>query len=364
MDPILETYEDVARGKVPAPVDYNEYKRLLAKARKATHAADEVERRMAIDVAGAVGRDRGMGVVRLFLDDPSPAVRRHCVDLAVREGEHGLLVLRSAVSDDDPEIALEAVRWLRRALDPGSAGALRRILKTEHDALRAAAAELIGHIAGPGLVIALRPLLDSQNDAVRTAAEQAIERLEGHLPRDEPHPWWTEPADESYSAPTGTDLPESLPDDPEALLQLLGQVAPEHTTTVLDALEPFGPSKMGFIVRACRPNGDRERNIGAARLGRAWERRDWVVPLRRLLPDDDPTVRIAVADCLAVIGSPSVLIGVRQLLQAPQSAVRAAAVRALTALCEPSELVRFTSEVHHDEDPLVKAALVDAGITP
>ncbi|TVQ90075.1 MAG: HEAT repeat domain-containing protein [Deltaproteobacteria bacterium] len=363
MDPILEIYEDVGRGRVPAPVDYNEYKRLLAKARKATSAEDEGERLLAVDVGAAVGRDRGMGVVRLFLKDPSPAVRRHCIEKAVEGGEHGIMVLRHAIEDEDPEVVALALPWLRRALDPGCAGALRKVLRRSEPELRAQAAELIGHVAGPGLVIALRSLLDDPEPEVAEAAREAIDRLDGKLAKDEPDPWWDLEEDEHYIAVEGEDLPQEWPEDPLELIRLLGRIKADHIDEVVAHLEPMGPSKMGFVVRKARPNGDRALNIGAARLGKAWARGDWVVPLRRLLPDDDPGVRIAVAECLAEIGGATVLTGLAQLLDAHQPEVRAAAVRALANLCGPAELSRWLKALGDEQDPDVLHAVATAGVS-
>lgn len=357
MDPLLEIYEDVGRRRVPAPVDYNEYKRLLAKARKATDAPEVAERLLAVDVAGAIGRDRGMYVVRLFQEDPAVEVRQRCLDQAIQAGEPGLLILRHAAEDPDPEIAMTALSWLRRAVDPGCATSVRKLLKRPEPAIRAAAAELLGHVAGPGLVIALRPLTADPEPSVSAAADEAIARLEGRLQRATPEPWWTGETHVQVVEHDTLPLPEVWPEEPTELLRLLGAVGPDHIGAVIQRLEQHGPSPMGFVIRKCRPNDDRALNLGAARLALAWRRTDWVVPIRRLLPDDDPEVRIAVAECLAVIGGPSVIMGVRQLLQAPHPAVRAAAVRSLARLCDPRERERFLHELANEDDPIVLQAL-------
>ncbi len=357
MDPILELYDDVGAGKVPPPVDYNEYKRLLAKARRQVRAEDEADRRLAIDVAAAVGRDRGMDVIKMFQDDPSPAIRRHCVDRALENGEPGLMVLRKALGDADPEIVLTALTWLQRAVDRGSASQLRRLLGSEDPRIRKAAAELVGHVAGPGMSIALRPLLEDEDEGVRQAATEASRRLAGELPQDDPDPWWLIEEDTTWTPPEPLDLPDPLPDDVDGLLRVLGRARPDDEDVVLAALEAHGMSQVGRSVRTCRPNEDRDRSMGAARAGRRLGRSDWVVPLRRLLPDEDPAVRIEVARTLGEIGTSSVVMGIKQLLEAPQPQVRVAAIHALHALVDARERDRYLAPLDTDADPLVAEAL-------
>ena len=174
MDPLLEKYEAVGRREIPPPVDYNLYKRLLAHARRFEKSDDLDARLLAVDVCGAIGGHRGMYVVRDFLKDADVAVRRRCVEAAVADGETGLPVLRAALDDADEGVVLEALSWLRKAADRGSAGALRRLVRHPSATVRAAAAELVGHVAGPGMTAALRPLLTDDDEAVRTSAASMV----------------------------------------------------------------------------------------------------------------------------------------------------------------------------------------------
>lgn len=358
MDPLLEQYEAIGRGDLRPPVEYNEYKRLLANARRFVDHEDEAQRLLAIDVCGAIGRDRAMYVVRQFTKDKSEAVRRHALEVAVSDGETGVTLLRAFLDDPAEEIVLEAISWLRRAADRGSAGALRRLARHSSPRVRAAAAELIGHVGGPSLSAALRPLVQDEDEAVRAAADEAVRRIAGELPQAEPDPWWgTEEAD-AYEAPESVALPETLPSDIPALLRLIGQVDEEHRQGIIDHMSAnHRDNAVSSVVRKTAPNKDRPLSVGAAIAARMLDRRDLVVPLRRLLPDQDPWVRIAVADTLAVIGGPSVVMGVRQLLEAPQPEVRAASVRALASLCDEKERERYYRMIDGETADVVLEAL-------
>jgi len=359
MDPVVAQYEAIGRKEVLPPVDYNEYKRLLAHARKFQRSEDEDARLMAVSVCGAIGGQRGMYEVRQFLrHDDSLAVRRRCVQVALEDGETGLTILRAALEDADEELVLEALGWLRRASDRGSAGALRKLVRHDSPRVRRAAAELVGHIAGPGMATALRPLQSDADEAVRQAADEAVRRLDGELPQDPPDPWWLADMETAWEAPEPVALPDPLPDSIEDLLRALAQVADGDRQAVLTALtEGYSMSELGRAVRKTAPNGDRALNVGAALAGRLLERRDWLVALRRLLPDDDPWVRITVAETMGVIGASSVVMGVKQLLEAPQPAVRAAAIRALDKLCDARERERYLSEIAGDDAAEVVEAL-------
>ena len=89
------------------------------------------------------------------------------------------------------------------------------------------------------------------------------------------------------------------------------------------------------------------------------ERDDQVVPIRRLLPDRSPDVRIACAEALAVIGKPSVIMGLRDLLTDPYPSVRCAGLRALHVLLPADELARYARAIKDDADPAVKALLAE-----
>lgn len=364
MDPLLEQYEPIGRGEVPPPVDYNEYKRLLAHAKKFVSHEDIEQRLLAVSVAGAIGGSRGMYTVRMFLKDSEVAVRRRCLEVGVADGETGITLLRAILDDADEAVVLETIQWLRRAADRGSAGNLRRTMRHESAEVRTRAAEFLGHIAGPSVISAVRPLTSDPDEGVRAAATEAIERLEGNLAQDEPDIWWGVKDITGWTPPEPVPLPDPLPTDNTAeLLRVLARASEDDRQSVLDALTAnYSSADISRAVRKARPDEDRPLSVGAALAGRIWERRDWVVPLRRLLTDDDPWVRITVIDTLALIGTASVVPGVRQLLGVAQPEVRAASIHCLHALCGEDERERYFKVLEGDQTaPVLQALAVVRG---
>ena len=102
----------------------------------------------------------------------------------------------------------------------------------------------------------------------------------------------------------------------------------------------------------CRATPDRP-------TARAMERRDWAVPVRRLLIDNDPGVRIAASDALAEIGPPAVAMNLRDLLSDQEPAVRLASLRALRAVVPLDEALRYVYPLQGEQDPDVLAELRD-----
>lgn len=357
MDPLNALYDEIAAGSGTPPADYNLYKRMLARARGTVRHGTPEEQLAGVTVCGAIGGNRGMDVVRTFLKGPPPEVRRRAVEVAVDNGEDGLMVLREASLDPDPEVALEALRWLRRALDPGATTQCRRLLRSDDDAVRAAAIELLGCIAGQGVAVQLRRLLTDSNPAIVEAATLAIARLGGSEERPTPEPWWDEPEVVAYAPPEILPLPDELPDDPKDLLRLLGRLSHDDQPSVLPRLEEIGSRDLGYVVRALAPDTDRELCMGGAVATRLLELGSWVVPIRRLLQDADPSVRIAVAETLGVVGKSSVVMGLTDLLSDPLPQVRLAGVSALGKLLPAAQLRRILKPVVDDPDPEVHAAV-------
>ena len=325
-DPLNQLYDEVAAGRAVPPKDYNEFKRMLARARHAARRGTPQERADAVTVVGAIGGHWALTVLREFTADEAPEVRRKALDVAVAEGEAGLTILRDLAVDPEPEISLLALDYLQRAVDRGSAGRMRSLLTAADPRQRAAAARLLGSISGPGLIVPLRRALDAEPDeTVKAALVAAMARIDGEEPREEPDPWWADPAAQAEEwaplAPLDA-LPEPLPaDDPGALLALLGRAQPAHREVLMTALREHDFSTLSRAVRALRPDGEPERAIGACRAAELMEEERWIVPLRRLLPDRDPGVRIAVAEALSIIGKASVVMGLRDLLSDPVPAV-------------------------------------------
>ncbi|MEL6342300.1 MAG: HEAT repeat domain-containing protein [Myxococcota bacterium] len=360
MDPLNLLYDQVAAGEAQPPRDYNEYKRMIARARSAARGGDADARLAGVAVLEAINTHWAHSALREFLRDDSPTVRARLLRAAVTAGEAGLGLLRELARDTDPSLALEAVGYLGQVPDRGAASAMRRLLTHDDPRLRAAAAEVLGNIAGPGLVIALQRLVDDDPDAqVRDAAALAARRINGEQPKSDPAPWWQDPDQDTtaWTPAQPIDAPDELPRDAQALAQLLGQVRDTDQMRITEAFAACGESEMRTALRAAQPNKGRDLNVGIAVAARRLGREDWGMPIRRLLLDEDPGVRIAAADTLGAIGKVAAIIPVRDLLSDTIPAVRYAGLRALDQLVNLDELQRYTYLLKDEQDPDVLAML-------
>ena len=360
MDPLDVLYDQIAAGQAQPPRAYDEYKRMLARARRAARSGDLDARRAAVTVTAAIGGHWALGVLREFSQDEDAGIRRQVLEAAVAQGADGITLLRDLLTDDDTELALEALSYLQRVVDPGSASRLRRLLAHADPRMRGAAATLLGHTAGPGLLVPLQRVLDTEADPdTQGAIQGAIDRIDGKAPRAESDPWWHTEAPAPWEPPTEAVLPDTLPDEPAALLALLGQVAPGDRDGIATALAALDAAALRTLVRAARVGGDPVHNIGLCVLAKAMGRRDWAVPVRRLLIDNDPGVRIAACAALADIGAPAVAMNLRDLLSDDLAAVRLAALEALRAVVPLDEALRYVYPLSEEADPIVLAELAD-----
>lgn len=359
MDPLNALYDQVAAGTASPPRDYNDFKRMLSRARYAARKGTVEEQQAAIMVIQAIGGHWAMSALREFLSLPDVAVRQQALEAAVAEGEGGLLILRDLAEDRDVPLALSALSYLRRVVDRGTTSRARRLMKADDPRIRQAAVELLGHIGGPGMAIPAGRLIQDLDQGVSDAAKEAYARLNGELPRDEPMPWWSETVPEPWQPREDVALPEVLPEEHRDLLSLIGSVARADRAVVLEKIAALSDSDLRAMIRMARADGPAELGIGACVVAELLERDDQVVPIRRLLPDRSPDVRIACAEALAVIGKPSVIMGLRDLLTDPYPSVRCAGLRALHVLLPADELARYARAIKDDADPAVKALLAE-----
>ncbi|MFT5684885.1 MAG: HEAT repeat protein [Myxococcota bacterium] len=357
MDPLNAQYDQVAAGTASPPQNYNDFKRMLSRARYAARKGTVEEQLTGIAVIQAIGGHWSMSALREFLTLPDVTVRRRALQAAVAEGEGGLLILRDLAEDRDVPLALEALTYLRRVVDRGTTGRARRLMKSDDPRIRQAAVELLGHIGGPGMAIPAGRLIGDPDQGVQDAAQEAYARLNGELPKDKPDPWWRKIEPEPWQPREEVALPEVLPEEHRDLLSLIGSVSRADRGAVLVKIATLSDASLRAMIRMARVGGPAELGIGVCVVAQLLERDDQVVPIRRLLPDHNPDVRIACAEALAVIGKPSVIMGLRDLLTDPYPSVRCAGLRALNALLPAPELARYAYAIREDKDASVQALL-------
>jgi HEAT repeat protein len=359
MDPLNALYDQVAAGTASPPRDYNDFKRMLLRARHAARKGSTGEQLAAIAVIEAIGGHWAMSALREFIAIPERTVRHRALTAAVAEGEGGLLILRDLCEDRDVPLALEALSYLRRVVDRGTTARARRLMKADDPRIREAAVELLGHIGGPGMAIPAGRLIADPDQGVSEAARAAYARLNGELPQDEPDPWWSQQTSAPWTPREDIALPEVLPADHRELLGLIGSVSRTDRAAVLARVAELSDADQRAMIRMARADGPVELGVGACVVAQLLGRDDLVVPIRRLLPDRSPDVRIACAEALAVIGKPSVIMGLRDLLTDPYPSVRCAGLRALHALLPADELARYAHAIRDDPDSDVQALLTE-----
>lgn len=360
MDPLDTLYDEIASGNAEAPRAYDQYKRMLARARRAARHGSLAERQSAVRVTTAIGGHWALSVLRELSQDTAPEVRALVLRAAVSHGADGVTLLRDLLTDAEPDIAFEALSYLQQVVDPGSASRLRRLLSHADPRMRAGAATLLGHTAGPGLLVSLRRTREGEEEeAVQRALDEAMSRIDGKLPCATPQPWWGQEETVAWVAPEPVQLPATLPAEPPALLALLGQVAEADQDILVATLQELGESGLRSLVRAARVGADPHLTIGLCVAAQKLMRKDWAVTVRRLLIDNNPGVRIAASDALAQIGAPAVAMNLRDLLSDQEPAVRLAALRALCAVVPLEEALRYTYPLEGESDLTVLAELSD-----
>lgn len=361
MEDIDVLFSDVAAGRREPPAEGIERTRLLRRVRAMVLDGDADQRLQAVEVGACIGGPDGMEMVGWYARDTDVGVRRRALEVGIAELEHGVGVVRAFVEDTDVDIALEAIGRVRRLVDGSVTQSLRRQLQHEAPAVRAAAADALGHVGGGSLVPVLRRLA-AEDPPVGPAATEAVDRILGKHPKDSPDPWWevVEPEPERLVIDGPVDLPEVLPDETLGLYRLLGAVAEEDREPVLAALE--GRSDLWDVaVGQAYPGYDVAIGRGICLAAVAFERSDWIVTIRRRLPDPNASVRQAVARALGVLGrgKPSLVMGLVDLLTDPVAEVRIAGARAMGDLEVPA-CAGFLRRHADDPDPQVAAAIAEA----
>ncbi len=361
MEDLDKLFAAVASGEREPPEDGIDRTRLLRRVR--SHAAsNDAELCLAsIGVAVKAGGEDGIGMLASFAQVDIVEVREAALVAALEQGERGLAVIRTLAGDSDEGLAVESLRRLRRLVDSAVTQTVRRQLAHEAPAVRAAAAELLGHVAGGSLVPTLRRLADDPDPKVKKAAADAVERALGNLPRDKPDPWWDVEAVEVVilEVEGPIPLPETLPGETAALYRLLGAVEESGRETVVEAL-----SKCNDLWHAAvshqDPGGDPTIAVGICLAAVALHREEWVVPIRRRLADPNARVRTEVAHALAALGKgkASLVMGLVDLLTDKDAEVRYAGARALGAI-GLSGGVGFLQRHAEDKDPKMREAVAE-----
>ena len=98
MDPMDTLYDQIAAGAAEAPRAYDQYKRMLSRARRAARQGSLEERQAAVRVTTAIGGHWALGVLRELSQDAASEVREMVLRAAVTHGADGVTLLRDLIT--------------------------------------------------------------------------------------------------------------------------------------------------------------------------------------------------------------------------------------------------------------------------
>lgn len=387
MSDLDRAWDSLAAGDPPSTaLEGIDARMLLQRAEAAARSGDAAGRLAALKIAAAVGGRDGLAIARRLVRDDAPEVRRYAFNLGVAGGPDGLPVLREACAGTDVDLVVDALERLSE--DKASTTRARGLLGADAPRVRAAAARVLGRIAGRIVVAELQRLRDDADPAVREAATEAIAQITGRgqtgstAPREPTAlPARREPQTAPEAEPALPATRRPAPPVPEGVLPAAppmsaaarpgsGPAAPGSANDLLrqlgrdaviarQALEDLGEPALSAAARGWRPGADPDLARGIARAAVQLGLASWAGTVRRLLADPSANVRIAALEALPALGAgPSVLGTVANLLRDLDPAVRTAAMRSVAALGKAqgrADLVRQRlAPLSADPDPEVK----------
>jgi HEAT repeat protein len=364
-------YATLAAGGSAPPLSAQEQFLVLARAERAAGGASPDERLAGLRVAETLGGREGLRIVGLFGKDPDRVVRRAALDAALRARDEGLPILREAILDADTGLAVEALRRLTLAGDKASTSRARTALRAPSGVVRAAAAGLLGQVAGSAVRPELLGLAVDTDPAVRAAAEQALAQVEGRADRPPPSAWWEplpEVAISTDSEPKkATEVPAPSPESAStsltealALLRCAGTEDPP-SEPLLSSLRGMDPATLLAAGQEYKAGSDTALGRGFAHAARMLERTEWSSTLRRLTVDSDPSVQAAAVAALGGLGRGLAALHLLEpFLRHEVPLVRKAAAQGLDAVCtrlgRRELLLERLRPLTEDSDPQVRSA--------
>jgi HEAT repeat protein len=342
---------------------------------------DVATRKGALLVALALPMSHGHPILWDLVIDPVPEIRQQVFERAQTAQHDGLQLLRRAAESADHGMATIAVQHLTAALDHPSLPIMRRLLNHDIAEIRSRAATFLGWTAGPGVRPKLQSLVSSDAEAsVREAAQAALDVIGDPTDRPEPVWWWETQrpvkASKKKTTPAPKKAAEKRPakekpaannqEDPPSVADIVraaGGTEPKDDGP-WTALDAAALQEVGRLLASTRPDDDPTLCVGLARCVARYARPHWTVHLRPLLSAGDPALRAHAVAGLAAVAGPSQVPWFRPLLGDDQPDVRLAAIEAFATLCERLErsdlLGGYLTPLTHDSDGAVQQAALAA----
>ncbi len=271
--------------------------------------ADPLVRAACADSLGAQGSPDAVAPLSGKLDDPTPAVRAQVARALSKLGDPKAVVpLVGKVQDSVPDVRQAVVRALGDLGDPRATQALLLALRDTVAEVKVEALAALGRLRAPEAASAIAPLALERNPAVRQAALVALGRI-------------------------------ASPDAVRALMRALGTqddgAGTLERTSVRDALVSAGPAAVTELTALLdRPVPAAVATSAAWVLGELRATRSApaiVAALRKGTLPAAPALR-----ALAGAGSAEQVPVVLEFVADPSPAIRDEALRAATALLDPS----------------------------
>jgi HEAT repeat protein len=245
----------------------------------------------------------------------------------------GVAALCQGLELTDEALVLQALSLLSAHQSAAGTGRARRLLDHDSQAVRAAATTYLGLVAGPAVFSDLRPLLADED--LRGLAQLALDRLDGNAERPEASPWPSLDLEhEVLAEPAFEVAPGQLPEDPQALLSLLSQVAPQDRPPIVAALQASSPAMVAALIRPLVATSPSDLAVGGCRFAELTADPRWRLSVRRLLTHGSPRVRLCAAQALAAMGGGADLPALERASADPCAQVCEAAAAALAAVAE------------------------------
>jgi len=347
-----ELYAALAQGTAQPPTDPRLVGAIRQRVVDAQRHTDPDVRQDALQVCVSMISMGGLEWMYAFAEDPDPALREKTLDAAFAAEPEGMAIVRAFIADKNPDLSLRVLAALTERLEPTATTRVRSLLGADDARVRAAAAHLLGYIAGQ----VVRPQLDrlvreDPSEQVRWSAQKALQRIEGTLPRTDPKPWRAQdvstapstPEPDTVQAKTAQprDLPAIQPDTTadttgdeqpapsagESLMALGTGHAPEASgVATVHAMSPHAVSEQ---LASLRERSDVDSLIVAAHAVNVLGRASYANDVKRQLTHSDPRVRAASAHAVATLGGPAVLPALARLLADPDVDVQSAAIHAV-----------------------------------
>ena len=342
MATLIETWEGLAAGTMDRPEQPAILRVLVTRARSTASNPDIQERLNALRVGTVIGGPEAIDIYKEYAKDSDLTVRTEVFERSKKSGDMGISAIRAMMDEPDSALSHQIYAHLFDAADAQSATASRHLLRHNHAHRRAWAALLIGQTAGASMIMRVQPLVTDPDPMVRDAGQWALKKLNGEDVEAAPIPSASETPQSASTALTPT-----APQSDEATENTPGDAPPSYGfESIGDYFRALGeaqdPTELAKHIRTYsdddlsrglrdytqgRANAAQRRGavLAAARTGNT----RWASHLRRLIRDENPGVRAAVAEGLGALCTNAISIQLGQMLQDEHQSVRAAAARGL-----------------------------------